>query len=109
MAIVDARNYKEVMSAQYDVTIFDEAQYLIKEQVIHKDSVTRKFLSIEPAKYVSDDFNYVSLFIGHTLSVIDSRLDSKLYGYCLCLNRLANHIKAEHDIFKDPFKIAIVF
>ncbi len=104
---VDARDYNEDMSKAHDVTIFDQAPNPIKERVVHNDPETGKFVSMEPAKYVSDDFNSASIFIGHTSSVIGSSLGSKLDWYCLCLDRHAHHIKTEHAIFKGPFKTAI--
>ncbi|WP_024480471.1 hypothetical protein [Cellulophaga baltica] len=104
---VDARDYKEAMSSNYDVTVFDEAPTLIKDRVIHNDPVTGKFVSMEPAKYVSDDFNRPSIFIAHTSSIIGASLGSKLDWYCLCLDRHAHYIKTEHAIFKGPFKTEI--
>ncbi|MFY0712542.1 hypothetical protein J1D01_02605 [Seonamhaeicola sp. NFXS20] len=104
---VDPRDYNEGISKQHDVTIFDEAPTPIKERVIHKDPKTGEFLSMEPAKYVSDDFDSAAIFIGHTSSVIGSSLGSKLDWYCLCLDRHAHHIKTEHEIFGEPFKTSI--
>ncbi|MCB0451097.1 MAG: hypothetical protein KDC97_13355, partial [Confluentibacter sp.] len=104
---VDARDYNEAMSLNYNVTIFDEAPTPLKERVIYTDSVTGEFVSMEPAKYISDDFSSASIFIGHTSSVIGSSLGSKLDWYCLCLDRHAHHIKTEHDIFKGPFKTEV--
>ncbi|TGV04882.1 hypothetical protein [Flavivirga rizhaonensis] len=104
---VDPRDYNEKMSRNHDVTIFDQAPTQIKERVIHNDPETGKFVSMEPAKYVSDDFSSASVFIGHTSSVIGSSLGSKLDWYCLCLDRHAHHIKTEHEIFKGPFKTKI--
>ncbi|MCK0131652.1 hypothetical protein MWU59_09070 [Flavobacteriaceae bacterium F08102] len=105
--IVDARDYNESMSKEVDVTVFDEAPTPIKPRVINNDPVTGEFVSMEPAKYVSDDFNSAAVFIGHTSSVIGSSLGSKLDWYCLCLDRHAHHIKTEHPIFKGPFKTSI--
>lgn len=104
---VDARDYNEHMSLTHDVTIFDQAPTPIKERVIYKDSITGKFIGMEPAKYVSDDFSSPSIFIGHTASTIGSSLGSKLDWYCLCLDRHAHHIKTEHTIFNGPFKTDI--
>lgn len=104
---VDARDYKEDMSSKYNVTIFDEAPTPIKERVINNDPKTGEYISMEPAKYVRDDFSNASIFIGHTSSVIGSSLGSKLDWYCLCLDRHAHHIKTKHDIFKGPFKTSI--
>lgn len=107
VTMVDPRDYKEVMSKQHDVTVFDEAPTKLKDRVIHKDPETGKFLSNEPAKYVSDDFDSASIFIGHTSSVIGASLGSKLDWYCLCLDRHAHHINTEHEIFASPFKTGI--
>lgn len=104
---VDARDYKENMSNKHDVTIFDQTPATLKERIINKDPETGEFLSMEPAKYVSDDFSRPSIFIGHTSSVIGASLGSKLDWYCLCLDRHAHHIKTEHDIFKGPIRTDI--
>ncbi|GAA3617534.1 hypothetical protein Q4Q39_00225 [Flavivirga amylovorans] len=104
---VDPRDYKEEMSEQHDVTVFDQAPNPIKERTIHNDPETGKFVSMEPAKYVSDHFNSASIFIGHTASVIGSSLGSKLDWYCLCLDRHVHHIKTEHEVFGEPFKTSI--
>lgn len=104
---VDARDYNEEMSKAHDVTIFDQAPDMIKDRVIHNDPETGKFISMEPAKFVSDDFDSPSVFIGHTSSVIGASLGSKLDWYCLCLDRHAHHIKTEHAIFKGPYKTDI--
>lgn len=107
VTLVDPRDYNEEMSANVDVTIFDEAPTPIKARVIHNDPETGEFVSMEAAKYVSDEFNHAALFIGHTSSVIGSSLGSKLDWYCLCLDRHAHHIKTDHAIFNGPFKTSI--
>ncbi|WP_163407108.1 hypothetical protein [Flavobacterium ajazii] len=107
VAIVDPRDYKEAMSKNYDVTIFDEVPSKIKDRVIHNDPVTGEIASIEPTQYLSNEFNSSSIFIAHTASVIGSSLGSKLDWYCLCLDRHAHHIKTNHEIFKGPFKTAL--
>src|SRR6218665_1980980 len=104
---VDARDYKEAMSKNYDVTIFDEVTPVIKKRVIINDPVTGELKGAEPAKYLSDDFNSAAIFIGHTSSVLGSSLGSKLDWYCLCLDRHAHHTNTGHEIFKGPFKTTI--
>jgi len=102
---VDARDYNEAMSVSVDVTIFDQNPKPIKESIVHRDSVTGAFLSMEPSKIVSDNFNYPSVFIGHTADYVGRSLGSKLDWYCLCLDKYALEIKMEHAIFKEPFKV----
>ena len=107
VTLVDPRDYKEEMSKQHDVTVFDEVPIPIKESVYHKDPETGAFLSVEPAKYLSDNFNSAAIFIGYTSAVIGASLGSKLDWYCLCLDRHAHHIKLEHEIFGGPIKTSI--
>ncbi|RXM48394.1 hypothetical protein [Flavobacterium sp. YO12] len=104
---VDAREYKEAMSKNYDVTIFDEMTTKIKDRVIKNDPVTGELISFEPTKFLSDDFNSASIFIGHTASVLGASLGSKLDWYCLCLDRHAHHTNTSHEIFKGPYKTTV--
>ncbi len=102
---IDCREYTAELSEKYDVTIFDERVKPLKERVIHTDSETGKFLSMESAIYLPDDYSSPSVFIGHPARDLGSPLGSKLDWYCLCLNRHAHHIDLNNEIFKGPFKV----
>lgn len=102
---IDAREYTAEISNKYDVTIFDESVKPIKERVVHTDPETGKFLSMERAIYLPEDYDRPSIFIGHTADVLGRSLGSKLDWYCLCLDRHAHHTKTGHEIFKGPFNV----
>ncbi len=104
---VDAREYTADMSNNFDVTIFDEEIKPIKERVREFDPETKKIIKYEPAKYLPDDYDRPSVFIGHPANALGRNLGSKLDWYCLCLDRHAHHIKTDHEIFKGPFKVDI--
>lgn len=104
---VDINKYTPDMSANFDVTVFDEVPKPIKERVYERDPVTGQTLKYEPAEYLPADFNRSALFIGHTADRLGRPLGSKLDWYCLCLTKWAHSIKTEHPIFQGPFKVDI--
>ncbi len=104
---VDARDYKEEMSAHYDVTIFDQVPTPLKKRSIIRDPKTGKVLRVNPAQYVSSNYDYPTIFIGYTAAIIGASLGSKLDWYCLCLDKYAHHINLNNPIFKGPFKVDI--
>ncbi|MBD0833387.1 hypothetical protein [Aestuariibaculum sediminum] len=101
---VDARVYKVEMSAHFDVTIFDQAIKPWKPQV--REMVDGK-MNFEPAKYLTEDFDHATIFIGHTAPLMGQSIGSKLDWLCLCLDADAHHIKTEHPIFKGPFPVEL--
>jgi hypothetical protein len=104
---VDARDYKQEMSTDYDVTIFDQTIEPWKERILEqKPDGTNHY---EPAKYLTDDFDRATIFIGHTAPVMGHSVGSKLDWLCLCLDANAHHIKTEHPIFKGPFPVKLTF
>jgi hypothetical protein len=101
---VDCREYTADLSAKYDVTVFDESVKPIKERVVHRDA-EGKFLSMEAAIYLPENYRSPSVFIGHPARNLGGSMGSKLDWYCLCLDRHAHHTKFDHAIFKGPFKV----
>ena len=94
---VDARNYMMDMSANYDVTIFD--------QRINPWEKGERTPTYKPAKYLKEDFDFPTVFIGHTAPMMGETIGLKLDWLCLCLDANAHHLKTEHPIFKGPFAV----
>ncbi|MBD0825476.1 hypothetical protein [Aestuariibaculum marinum] len=101
---VDARAYKVEMSADFDVTIFDQTIEPWKPAV--REMVDGK-MNYEPAKYLTEDFDHASIFIGHTAPQMGESVGSKLDWLCLCLDADAHHLETEHPIFKGPFPVEL--
>lgn len=101
---VDCREYTADLSSKFDVTVFDENVKPIKERVIHRDAAG-KFLSMEQAIYLPEDYHCPSVFIGHPANNLGRFFGSKLDWYCLCLDRHAHHTNFDHAIFNGPFKV----
>ncbi|WP_163410255.1 hypothetical protein [Flavobacterium ajazii] len=96
---VDARSYTADLSAQYDVTIFDQ-----NINPWEKMQTTPKY---KPAKYLKEDFDFPTIFIGHTAPVMGGSIGLKIDWLCLCLDAEAHHLKNEHPIFKGPFPVSL--
>ncbi|CAM3759332.1 hypothetical protein [Flavobacterium chungbukense] len=94
---VDARSYTMDMSANYDVTVFDQ-----RINPWEKGERTPKY---KPAKYLKEDFDFPTIFIGHTAPMMGETIGLKLDWLCLCLDADAHHLKTEHPIFKGPFPV----
>lgn len=100
---VDARNYKKELSTAYDVTIFDQVVTPWKKQESIKGADGRS--KNNPAEYLTEDFDFATIFIGHTAPVMGQSIGLKLDWLCLCLDADAHHLKTEHPIFKGPFTV----
>lgn len=103
---VDARDYKEAMSANHDVTIFDELPSVIREQVLEKDD-NGQVTKYMPPVYLSDNYNHATIFIGKVAPDMGRSLGSKLDWHCLCLDNDAVNIKTDHPIFNTPIEVAL--
>lgn len=104
---VDARNYKVEMSDDYDVTIFDQVIKPWKKEV--RETGKDGKMKYEPAKYLTEDFDHATIFIGHTSPVMGQSVGTKLDWLCLCLDADAHHLKTDHAIFKGPFPVELTF
>nr|WP_315246754.1 hypothetical protein [uncultured Flavobacterium sp.] len=96
---VDARSYTMDMSKNYDVTIFD--------QDINPWEKRQDRPKYKPAKYLTEDFDFPTIFIGNTAPDMGSSIGLKLDWLCLCLDADAHHLKSEHPIFKGPFPVSL--
>lgn len=105
---VDARDYKAEMSSDYDVTIFDQIPNPVSEAEVITDSNGQR-TGYTPAKYLDEDFDHASVFIGHTAPVMTTPIGSKLDWYCLCLDADAHSLNTDHPIFKGPLEVSLTF
>ena len=100
VTVVNAADYTQAMSDNYDVTVMDGTPKPIAPE--YMDMARQMFL--KPA-YLTEDFNHPMLTIGQASSDIGARIGSKNDWYCLCLAGDAFHWKEDHPIFKGPFKV----
>lgn len=95
---VDARSYTMDMSKNYDVTIFDQT-------ITPWEKEQRS--PYKQAKFLTEDFDFPTIFIGHTAPQMGGSIGLKLDWLCLCLDADAHHLKSEHPIFKGPFPVTL--
>lgn len=105
VTVIDGKDYKMEMSANYDVTIFDGSTPIINPQVtVKRDNGETDYFR---AKRLSEDFAYPAILIADLGEVLGRAIGTKTDWYCLCLDADAHHINLEHPIFKGPFKTKI--
>ncbi len=102
VATVDAQEWTEQLSAQYDVTVMDGVPRPIAPGV--QDAAKQAYMR---PLYVSEDFSLPMVTIGEVSSRIGSRIGIKNDWYCLCLENYAFGWKKDHAIFKGPFKVKL--
>ena len=100
VTVIHADNYKQEMSNDYDVTVMDGTPKQILPSILDRE----RELFLKPG-YLTEDFDRPILAIGEICEVIGSRIGLKNDWYCLCLDADAHHWRAEHPIFKGPFKV----
>ena len=103
---VDAKEYKQEMSNDYDVTVIDGTPKSIAEKHEIKDASgkTTKYI---PASYLTEAFSRPVVFIGETGEKLGRSIGLKLDWYCLCLDANALNSRLDHEIFKGPFPVKI--
>lgn len=101
---VQGVDYKQSMSDNYDVTIFDGRPKAISERKMIHDA-NGKLVKIIPAAYLTKDFSRPAITIAEMGEDIGRSLGVKSDWYCLCLLGDALGWKADHDVFKGPFKV----
>ncbi len=104
---IDARDYKESISAEYDVTIFDGLPDPISPRIFEKDPETGKTIRYEPAKYLSDDFSYAAIFLAQFAPTLGEPIGTKTDWYCMCLYSYAFETNTDHPVFNEPLKVGI--
>lgn len=104
---VDARDYRETMSAEYDVTVFDAIPEPIRLPVNEKDPVTGKITRYEAPQYLSDRFSDAAVMIAQVAPTLGEPIRAKTDWYCMCLYGYAFEIDEAHPIFNEPLKVKI--
>ncbi len=102
--VVNAKDYKQDLSGDFDVTIFDGVPAAVAPREIIKDSAGRT-IAIKSAMIITEDFDRATLFIGETGETIGRRIGVKTDWYCLCLDAWALNFRKEHPIFNGPFPV----
>ncbi|MBE0677777.1 MAG: redoxin domain-containing protein [Bacteroidales bacterium] len=104
---VDARDYYEGMSADYDVTVFDGVPKPVKVGITEKDPVTGRITRYVAPQYLSDGFSYAALFIAQNGPALGEPIGIRSDWYCMCLYSNALEINDYHPIFNEPLKVKI--
>lgn len=104
--VIDAKDYNESISHEYDVTVMDGTPKVIAEAQPIKDENGR-VVRYHPAGYLTEDFKEPMIFIGETGAKLGGSIGLKIDGYCLCLDDYAHSIRSNHAIFKGPFPVNI--
>lgn len=100
--VVHGDNYTQDMSDRYDVTVFDGRPKQLTPR--YHSRVTRDY---NGATYLTHDFDRPALMVGHMSDNLTRSLGTKNDWYCLCLMSHAHTWRAEHPIFKGPYKVKI--
>ena len=106
--VIFSKDYKEEMSAKYDVTIVDD--YLpVLSGGYKKDPKTGKITSYETRKYLSEEYDHATLMIGEPSAFTGEGRQLKIDHLCLCLDAHAHSMKLKHPIFNKPYKVDITY
>lgn len=100
--VVYAPAYREAMSGDYDVTIFDALPKPVRAGVSRRDSPRDEY---EPPQYLSAEFDRAALLINTVSPNIASPLRYKMDWKCLCLGKEALGMRLEHPIFNAPYEV----
>ncbi len=104
--VVDAKEYKQEMSKNYDVTVLDAKPKPIKERKIYYDE-KGVFLDMDDAVYFTEDFDRPVITIAEVGNSVGRCIGIKNDWLCLCLDADAHHLVKRHPIFKGPFKVKL--
>lgn len=106
VTVINAKDYQQKLSSQYDVTIMDGLPPALSEKQIIRDALGR-LIKIIPAAYLTDDFNSPMVFIGEMGEKLGSSIGVKTDWYCLCLDAYAFNFNKSHEIFNKPFPVKL--
>lgn len=99
--MIYGEEYKEEMSDNYDVTVFDAL-------VPQKDGKKLKYWNMHQAPdYFSEDFDDASIFIAGVGGAMLWNKKTKIDWLCNCLYSHAFDMKRDHPIFNTPYKVAL--
>lgn len=97
--------YKEALSADYDVTIFDALPPAITPEVVERDLKTGEVVRYEPAHYLTEGFDRAAILLREVAAEISQPLHYKMDWECLCLEAHAHDMKLSHPVFNTPFVV----
>ncbi|GAA4234612.1 hypothetical protein GCM10022291_14440 [Postechiella marina] len=100
-------DFKETMSADYDVTIIDA--YLTPFTGGYEKDKNGQILGYKTRQYLTKSFNHATIMIGEPSAFIGEGRELKIDHLCLCLDAHAHGMKLEHPIFNTPNKITITY
>lgn len=97
--------YKESMSSDYDVTIFDALPPAIRPATIKRNPKTGEVVQYFPAQYLTRRFARSAILIGQVAAEISEPLEYKMDWRCLCLEAYADDMDLSSPIFNTPYKV----
>jgi len=104
VGVVQAGDYRQELSADYDVTVFDGTPTQLEARQVIRDESGR-VTDVIAARYLNEDFDRPALLIGELGERLGRRIGLKFDWYCLCLDAHAHSFRAEHPIFRGPFSV----
>ncbi|UMB60842.1 hypothetical protein MHL31_01185 [Lutibacter sp. A80] len=107
VAVVFNDDFKEEMSANYDVTIIDA--YLTPYEGGYVKDSTGQITGYETRKFLTENYHDATIMIGEPSAFIGEGRELKIDHLCLCLDAHAHGMKLEHPIFNEPYKINISY
>ena len=108
VSVVYGENYKEEMSAKYDVTIIDTYLPKLTEGGMVFIKEAGKEVYKQPT-YLSNSYSAATIMIGEPSAYIGQGRELKIDHLCLCLDAHAHSIKLEHAIFNKPYKVNVSY
>jgi hypothetical protein len=105
--VVYASDYREAMSAGYDVTIFDATPNSIKDQIIERNPDTGEVTHYQPRQYLTAQFSDAALLISTVAPRIAEPLEYKIDWLCECLDAHAHGMRLDHPIFNTPYPVTL--
>lgn len=105
--VVYSDNYKEELSAKYDVTIFDTLPpKLSGGRAVDPETGEETY---ERRQYLSEGYNHATVMIAEPSAFIGEGRQLKIDHLCLCLDAHAHSMKLDHPIFHTPYKVDITY
>ena len=123
---VDVREYREEMTKNFDVIVFDALPApvvpgvkTVKEREIDMSKLpeeTRKKLEnvvdtkeLFSARYFSDHYSKPTLIVGDKAGIMGAAIGLKLNWFCRCLDAHAFDVDGKHPIFQGPLVVDIKY
>lgn len=103
---VQGSDYRQSMSDDYDVTVFDGTPKPLRERKYIKDGQGR-ITKVIDAAYLTRDFSRPAVTIAEMGESLGRSLGLKSDWYCLCLLGDALGWKADHPVFNGPFAVKL--